>query len=89
MKQYEEVKTPRPFWGWIILVVFSACLVGWGLAIYFLVQDAPRQWDFGALKDAPGESIYSTSEPVEGKNAPQQVPTLPEANPRKVVTEKP
>ncbi len=66
--------------GWAILILLAAAIVGWGLANYFLVPDVPRQWDFGALRDVPAQSIYSTSRPAAPPVAPRQMPALPEAN---------
>jgi hypothetical protein len=72
----EHRELPSP-WEWIIIVLFAAAIVGYGLVVYHLVDDAPRAWNFGQLPDTPAESIYSTDEPA-GK-AQRQLPKLPEA----------
>ncbi len=66
---------------WIIVILFSAGLIGWGLLNFALVPDPPaRQFQYGALPSAPGESIYSTrpAPPVQA-NTPRQMAPLPEA----------
>jgi len=68
-------------WAVVILVVLMT--IGWGLLIYALVRDRPREWDFSALPDAPSQSIYSTGESPERPNPPRQIPPLPEAQPKK------
>ena len=66
---------------WIIVILFSAGLIGWGVLNFKLVPDPPaRQFQYGALPSAPGESIYSTrpAPPVQA-NTPRQMAPLPEA----------
>jgi len=47
--------------GWIIVVAIAILFVLWGLFIFFAVGDkGPPAWDFGVIKDIPGESPYST-----------------------------
>ena len=69
--------------GWLILLAMCAALVGWGILNYALVRDRPREWDFGVLRDAPGQSVYSTQPtPAAAKSPPRQILPLPEAKPR-------
>jgi hypothetical protein len=77
----DEAERKRPDWSWVIVLAICAALVGWGLVNYCLVQDRPRQWDFGALPDTPSESPYSTSEPVTTPETPRQIAPLPEVRP--------
>ena len=77
----EERELPSP-WEWVIIVVFSAFIMGFGWLVYCLVPDAPRRWDFGQLPDTPAEGIYSTDEPDPARRSPRQVPRLPEAQPQ-------
>lgn len=79
-KYDEKQELPSP-WEWVILVVFSASIVGFGWLVYLLVPDGPRHWDFGQLPDAPAESIYSTNRPAAAPKPRQQVWPLPEAQP--------
>ena len=69
--------------GWLILVAACAVLIGWGLVIFSSVRDAPRQWDFGALPDVPGESIYSIQSvpPPLGGTPPRMMAPLPDSVP--------
>ena len=47
--------------GWIIVVAIAILFVLWGLFIFFAVGDKGLpSWDFGVIKDIPGESPYST-----------------------------
>jgi hypothetical protein len=69
--------------GWLIVILISLLVVGWGLLIYKSVRDNRRTWDYGVLPDTPGESIYSISPPPTAAPAPKQVESLPEAVPWK------
>jgi hypothetical protein len=68
---------------WAVVILVVLLTIGWGLLIYALVSDRPREWDFSSLPDAPSQSIYSTRESPEGPNPPRQIPPLPEAQPKK------
>jgi len=47
--------------GWIIVFGMALLFILWGLFIFFAVGDkGPPSWDFGVIKDIPGESSYST-----------------------------
>jgi len=73
---------------WLAALTLAALFLFWGLFIFFSVGVKwPPAWDFGALPDVPGQSIYSTH-PVqpgqsgaslhqEGKLAPQHVKNPP------------
>jgi hypothetical protein len=81
-KRYDEdQELPSP-WEWVIIVLFSAAIMGFGWMVYLLIPDAPRQWDFGQLPDTPAEYIYSTHEPDPAKRVPRQIPQLPESQPQ-------
>jgi len=55
----QEKKTNRV--GWIVVVAMAVVFILWGLFIFFTVGDkGPPSWDFGVIKDIPGESPYST-----------------------------
>ena len=80
---YDEEHELPPLWGWVIIILFSASIMGFGWLVYLLVPDAPRQWDFGQLPDTPAESAYSTEEPNISGKPQRQVWRLPEALPLK------
>ena len=63
--------------GWWTVLLICACMAAWGLVQYVTIRDAPRQWDFGSLPDAPGQSIYSSSRPAHPAAAPPQMQPLP------------
>jgi hypothetical protein len=71
--------TVRSGYGWWVVLLICAALLGWGLIQYATIRDEPRRWDFDVQADAPGESAYSTSRPALGGTAPPQIEPLPEA----------
>lgn len=76
--QYEEHREIGSGWSWTILILLCIVLVAWGVFNYLKIADAPRQWDLGALRDVPAQSIYSSSQPVPGAAVPRQIAPLPE-----------
>jgi len=81
----EDHELPAP-WGWIIILLFSASIMGFGWLAYCIIPEASRHWDFGQLPDTPAESIYSTEEPRDPALPRRQLPQLPEARPLKPVS---
>jgi len=71
--QFEEDKTVRPIWGWIIVIVLSILTLVWGMITHMAVPDVQRHWDFGVVPDAPGESAFSTVAPPRERTAPLQI----------------
>lgn len=61
--------------GWLIVVGMAILFLCWGFLIFFLVGDkGPPPWDFGVVRDVPGEGLHSTVRPGEvGKPVPQHV----------------
>jgi hypothetical protein len=80
---FEESEGPSARRHWVLILVASALIVGWGLLIHALVKDGPRQWDFDALPDVPAQSIYSSAPTPEAEAPPRQIAPLPEAKPWK------
>jgi len=59
-----DSKSKAPLRSWIIILAMAALFLMWGLFIFFAVGDkGPPSWDFGVVKDIPGESPYSTERP--------------------------
>lgn len=55
------------FRGWVIIFVLAVSFACWGLFIFFTVGDkGPPSWNFGAVRDIPGESPYSTQQMGKG-----------------------
>lgn len=81
LHEYEEHKRLPQILGWMLLILLSASLIGYGLWVHSLVPDQPRQWDFGALPQTPAESVYSSVAPSPEAEPPRQVAPLPEARP--------
>ena len=79
-----EEKGKSSFWSWIVIVAFCAAMIVWGVANFLFIKDAPRQFDYGALKDVPAQSPYSSElAPTKSLFVPPQTPGLPEATPKK------
>ncbi len=57
----EERQRTLALRGWIIVSAIALAFVIYGLFAFFVIGDnQPADWDFGAVKDVPGESVYST-----------------------------
>jgi hypothetical protein len=87
---YEEYTPAGPFVGWLTVLGVSFAILALGMFLHTKISDPPRTWDFGALPDIPGESIYSTLEPevrqlapLENDVVPRQIAPLPWAKPLK------
>lgn len=78
-KWYAEDHELSTGWGWLIIIAFSAAIMGYGWLVYSIIPDGPRSWDFGQLPDTPAESIYSTEEPGASPRPQRQMLRLPEA----------
>ncbi len=58
--------------GWIIVAGIALLFVIYGLFAFFVIGDnQPADWDFGAVKDVPGESVYSTYPYRSGTEEPE------------------
>ncbi len=68
--------------GWRIVILICAALLAWGAIQYAIIPDTARRWDFGALPDAPSQSVYTASQPANPQGAPPQIEPLPEARRR-------
>ena len=44
---------------WLVTLLLTALVAAMSLLHHF-IMDQPRQWDFGAVPDVPGQSIYSS-----------------------------
>ena len=78
-KEYEEFTLISSFRSWVILIAFSALILGWGMFVEMMIEERPPQWDFGALPDTPSQSAYSTVLPPSEVNVPYQMPRIPDA----------
>ena len=79
-KEYEELTIISSFWSWVILIVFCAIIMGWGMFVEMMVGVAAPHWDFGVLPDTPSQSVYSTALPPSDVNIPYQIHRIPDAN---------
>jgi hypothetical protein len=80
-EKFEEFRAISDTTSWIILILFSLFIIGFGVLIYFLIPDTPRKWDYGVLPDTPAESIYSTVRSPTPQAPPRQLPPVPEVKP--------
>lgn len=85
---YEEFNELSLGWTWFIVVALCLYLILSGLFAHRMLPDVPRRWDFGALDEIPGQSVYSTFPvppvavaPAETGRVPQQLEPLPGAQP--------
>jgi len=70
-----------PFKTLILVSVLAVSFLVWGFLLFYTVGDkGPPPWDFGVVRDIPGESAYSTQRPLPGKMSfpePQHVSQKP------------
>jgi hypothetical protein len=72
----QEEKTS--FRGWMIILAIALLFFCYGLFMFLAVGDkGPPSWDFGVVKDIPGEAIYSTHPPNASEPEPQHVAQKP------------
>ena len=82
MNANNKSKNVGSFKSWMIVILFSLVILAWGGVTFLLIKDRPREWDFGALQDVPGQSIYSTDKPPPvPSDSARQLPILPEGKP--------
>lgn len=66
---------------WIYVCGLAVFFLIYGLFMFYMIGDkGPPGWDFGTVEDIPGESVYSTNEPITGGTAapePQHVSQKP------------
>lgn len=79
MERFEEETEISLFWSWVLIILFSACIIVYGMCVHFTIRDVPRRWDFGVLPDTPAESIYSSTPYQKVKEAPPQLPMFPDS----------
>ncbi|HEX2966781.1 MAG TPA: hypothetical protein VHO84_13400 [Syntrophorhabdaceae bacterium] len=65
---------PRNFKLWILVISLAAGFLIYGLFIFALVGEKGNPgWDFGAVEDTPGASVYSTApQPTGNAGEPER-----------------
>ena len=67
----------------LFIFLLAASFLAWGFLLFYTIGDkGPPPWDFGTVRDIPGESVYSTHHPLPGKASgpdPQHVSGKPRA----------
>jgi len=67
----------------VFIFVLAASFLAWGFLLFHTIGDkGPPSWEFGIVRDIPGESVYSTHRPLPGKVSdpdPQHVSGRPRA----------
>jgi hypothetical protein len=90
MKEYEEYKTLSAFGGWVVLFLFSAALISYGMIAHmFIMESGQRTWEVGAFPIAPGQSRYSVIEPPGRGNEARQMEPMPGAYPDRTLPKVP
>jgi len=52
----------------LFIFVLAVSFLAWGFLLFYTIGDkGPPPWDFGIVQDIPGESIYSTHQPLPGR----------------------
>jgi hypothetical protein len=75
MKEYEEYKTLGPIGGWVVLILFSAALISFGMIAHmFIMESGQRKWEVGSFPIAPGQTRYSVLEPRREDTTRQMEP---------------
>jgi len=81
MDRYNHQEKNSALRSWGIILALAFLFICWGLFSFFMVGDkGPPSWDFGVVRDIPGESPYSTQRDHEGKDSepqPQHVAEKP------------
>jgi hypothetical protein len=77
MEKYENFRIISQKWGWLLIFLLSATIISWGMLLMFVIPQTPRQWYFGAEKQIPAESVYSSSRATQEVNVPRQVEQVP------------
>ena len=53
--------------GWTFVIGLAVLFLLYGLFVFLSIGDkGPPDWDFGAVEDIPGKSVYSTSPQPSG-----------------------
>lgn len=70
-----------------LVFALVASFLLWGFLLFYAIGDkGPPSWDFGIVRDIPGESVHSTHQPFWGMIAepdPQHVSEKPQGEEKK------
>jgi hypothetical protein len=78
MAEYEEHQELPLFWSWIVLIIVSFSIIGYGMIAMFLVREPPRRyWDHGSAVVPPGLTIYTTEVVKRKREIPPQIGLVP------------
>jgi hypothetical protein len=98
VNQVEKGEERSGIKGWFYVCGLALFFLLYGLFMFYMIGDkGPPEWNFGTIEDTPGESVYSTNEPITGgsaapnpqhvsqepKQADMQKPSQADNNPRK------
>jgi hypothetical protein len=79
------MRTEEEFSGaktWAVIGGIAAGFLVWGLLFYFIIGDkGPPGWDFSVIPDIPGESTYSSYNPIRPHGlvpGPEPIPVEPQ-----------
>lgn len=77
MKDYEEYHEWSTGKSWLFIILQSSFLLVMASLMMFLIEDVPREWNFGNVEFTPAKSVYSTHNP-EVETTEKMVTPLPE-----------
>jgi hypothetical protein len=67
---------------WAVICGIAAGFLAWGLSFYFIIGDkGPPGWDFSVVPDIPGQSTYSSYNPIKPHGlvpGPESTPVEPQ-----------
>jgi hypothetical protein len=79
--EFERADQGPSLKGWLYVCGLALFFLIYGLFMFYMIGDkGPPGWDFGTAEDIPGESVYSTNQPITGGTAapePQHVSQKP------------
>jgi hypothetical protein len=56
-----------PFNTLTLVFTLAVFFLLWGFLLFYTIGDkGPPSWNFGVVQDIPGESVYSTHQPLPG-----------------------
>ncbi len=66
-EEMEREEVGKNWRAWFIVCTLAILFFIYGMFMYFYVGDkGPPGWDFGAVEDIPGQSVYSTNPAGQG-----------------------
>jgi len=85
--KFEPAEEGPSLRGWFYVCGLALFFLLYGLFMFYTIGDkGPPGWDFGTVEDIPGESVYSTNEPITGGAAAPEPQHVSQKPPRAGIT---